>query len=147
MRPARSSPNRSCPLHLHRVGGQTHRPYVWLFSTDKACQELWLSYLDGPQSDHRGLFVDIDPKEILGQPISKQSIGQPHSRSLKSGNPELVEAYHKAMLQYYAELNMVARMKTLFDTHTTMSRSQIKKRLKKWDCDQGRAMAHAESII
>ncbi|KAI2511593.1 hypothetical protein MHU86_2847 [Fragilaria crotonensis] len=148
-----------CDLHdLHQA---TPAPSTYIGSEDRridhmfGCSQLIkhvkssgsLSYLDGPQSDHRGLFVDIDPNDILGQPISKQFIEQPHTRSLKSGNPELVEAYHKAMLQYYEEHNMVARMKKLFDTHTTMSRSQIKKRLEKWDCDQGRAMAHAEGII
>jgi hypothetical protein len=53
-----------------------------------------LSYLDGPQSDNRGLFVDADPNTILGQPLTTQNIETPRSRSLKSVNPELVEAYH-----------------------------------------------------
>ncbi|KAI2505070.1 hypothetical protein MHU86_9346 [Fragilaria crotonensis] len=99
-----------CGLHdLHQA---TPAPSTYIGSEDRrinhmlGCSQLIkhvkssgsLSYLDGPQSDHRGLFVDIDPNDILGQPISKQSIKQPHTRSLKSGNPELVEAYHKAML-------------------------------------------------
>lgn len=106
-----------------------------------------LSYLDGPQSDHRGLFVDIDPNTILGQPLTTQNIDSPRSRSLKSGNPELVEAYHEAMKQYYKEHKMVERMQQLFSTHTTLSRSKLKKKLEQWDQDQGRAMANAERII
>ena len=106
-----------------------------------------LSYLDGPQSDHRGLFADINPNSTLGQPLTNQDICPPHSRPLKSANPELAEAYHKAMHKYYADHNMVKRIQRLYDSHKTLSRSQIKKSLEKWDRDQGRAMAYAESTI
>jgi hypothetical protein len=106
-----------------------------------------LSYLEGPQSDHRGLFVDLDPSNILGHSLTKQNIAPPVSRSLKSGNPALVEEYIKAMRKYYDNHNMVARIQKLYDTHKTLSRSHIKKMLERWDRDQGRAMAHAESIV
>ncbi|KAI2505799.1 hypothetical protein MHU86_8661 [Fragilaria crotonensis] len=42
---------------------------------------------------------------------------------------------------------MVERMQQLFSTHTTLSRSKLKKKLEQWDQDQGRAMANAERII
>lgn len=51
------------------------------------------------------------------------------------------------MHRYYKDHNMTAWIQTLFDTHKQLSRSQIKKRLEKWDRDQGRAMAYAESTI
>jgi hypothetical protein len=51
------------------------------------------------------------------------------------------------MHKYYADHNMVKRIQRLYDSHTTLSRSQIKKSLEKWDRDQGRAMAYAESTI
>ena len=51
------------------------------------------------------------------------------------------------MHKYYADHNMVKRIKKLFIMHTKLPRSWIKKSLEKWDSDQGRAMAHAESII
>ena len=106
-----------------------------------------LSYLDGPQSDHRGLYVDVDPITLLGHPLIKQELGPPNSRSLKSENPELVAEYHKAMHRYYDDHNMVERIHKLAKIHKTLTRSNIKKRLEKWDSDQGRAMAYAESII
>jgi hypothetical protein len=100
-----------------------------------------LSYLDGPQSDHRVLFADFNPNSILGHTTRKQDIGPPISRSL-------VEEYIKAMHEYYADHKMVKRIQKLFDRHTKLTRSQIKKHLKKWECDQGRrAMAHAKSIV
>jgi hypothetical protein len=87
-----------------------------------------LSYLDGPQSDHRGLYVDVDPTTLLGHSLTKQELGPPNSRSLKSENPVLVAEYHKAMHRYYADHNMVARIHKLAKIHKTLSRSNIKKR-------------------
>ncbi|KAI2509669.1 hypothetical protein MHU86_4789 [Fragilaria crotonensis] len=102
---------RNCDLHdLHEkhpapstyIGSEARR-IDHMFGCSQFLQAMTrsgsLSYLDGPQSDHRGLFVDIDPNTILGQPLTKQNIESPRSRSLKSGNPELVEAYHAAMKQ------------------------------------------------
>ena len=150
---------RNCDLHdLHEkhpapstyIGSEARR-IDHMFGCSQFLQAMTrsgsLSYLDGPQSDHRGLFVDIDPNTILGQPLTKQNIESPRSRTLKSGNPELVEAYHAAMKQYYKEHKMVERMQQLFSTHTTLSRSKLKKKLEQWDQDQGRAMANAERII
>ena len=105
------------------------------------------TYLDGPQSDHRGLFADINPNTTLGQPLANQHLCPPNSQSLKSGNPELVEAYHKAMHKFYADHNTVEQIPKLFDIYTKLSQSQIKKSLEKRDCGQGRAMAQAMSII
>ena len=148
-----------CDLHdLHRINlapstyiGSATRQIDHMFGCSQLLQAVTrsgsLSYLDGPQSDHRGIYVDVDPQAILGQSLTKQEIGPPNSRSLKSGNPELVKEYHKEMHQYYKDHNMVARIQKLFNTHTRLSRSTIKKHLEKWDRDQGRAMAHAEGII
>jgi hypothetical protein len=58
-----------------------------------------------------------------------------------------VEAYISAMRKYYKDHNMVARIQTLFETYKNLSKPKIKQVLKKWDRDQGRAMAYAESTI
>jgi hypothetical protein len=151
---------QNCDLHdLHQkhpvpstyIGSEARR-IDHMFGCSKFLEAVTrsgsLSYLDGPQeSDHRGLFVDVDPNTILGQPLTTQNIEAPRLRSLKSGNPELVEAYHKAMKQYYKEHKMVERMQKLFSTHTTLSKSQLNTKLEQWDQDQGRAMANAERII
>ena len=67
-----------------------------------------LSHQDhGPRSNPRGLFADINPNTIPGQPLTTQDICQPCSTPLKSGNPEFVEPYHKAVHKNYADHNMV----------------------------------------
>ena len=106
-----------------------------------------LSYLDGPQSDHRGLYVDLDTSTLLDQLTTPLLIAAPNTRPLKAGNPESIEAYTQSMLQYYAEHHMVTRMQDLRATFQTLSRSDLKKKLEKWDSDQGRAMEHAESQL
>jgi hypothetical protein len=106
-----------------------------------------LSYLEGPQSDHRGLFVDLDTEKILGQKLSHSPIAVSTLRPLKSGNPETVEAYHSEMLKYYDDHKMIQRIENLFQNYNNLSRSQIKRRLEEWDQDQGRAMRHAEATI
>ena len=45
-----------------------------------------LAYTEGPQSDHRGLYVDLDIERILGAQTSA-SIERPSTRLLNSGNP------------------------------------------------------------
>ena len=58
-----------------------------------------LSFLEGPQSDHRGLYVDLDTKTLLEQEVIPLQIEVAAKRALKSGNPELVELYNTTMLQ------------------------------------------------
>ena len=71
----------------------------------------------------------------------------PNTRPLKSGNPESIATYHRYMLQYYAEHNMVKRIKDLRATYASLTRTEIKAKLEKWDNDQGRAMQHAEQQL
>ena len=51
-----------------------------------------LSYIDGPQSDHRGLFVDLDLQHLLQKTLLGSTIPTASMRNLKSVNPESVEA-------------------------------------------------------
>ena len=46
-----------------------------------------LAYTEGPQSDHRGLFVDLDINFLHG---SAEKIAKSISQGLHTGNPELV---------------------------------------------------------
>lgn len=106
-----------------------------------------LSYVEGPQSDHRGLFVDLDLTTILHQSLSSTTISTSQSRSLKTGNPESVASYTESMLQYYDDHNMEKRLDDLISAQGTMSTPTLRKHLEKWDQDQGRAMMHAESVL
>ncbi|KAI2499411.1 hypothetical protein MHU86_15056 [Fragilaria crotonensis] len=106
-----------------------------------------LSYLEGPQSDHRGLFVDINHRSILGVLKATPAIQSATSRILKSGNPATVELYQKAMRSYYKDHNMVDRMQNIFTNADQMATPDLRHALEKWDQDQGRAMRHAEASL
>jgi hypothetical protein len=106
-----------------------------------------LSYIDGPQSDHRSLFVDITFADYLNFDANKNPHTPAPTRSLRTGNPELVEGYHTAMKKYYTDHNMVQRIDNLHKHYKQMTTKEIREKLEAWDNDQGRAMRHAESEI
>ena len=106
-----------------------------------------LSYLEGPQSDHRGLFVDLNHISLLGVPKLSPAIQTASSRLLKSGNPETVALYHTAMHSYYHDHNMIERMEHLSRNSNDMPLHVLRIALEKWDLDQGRAMQFAESCL
>ncbi|KAI2505051.1 hypothetical protein MHU86_9407 [Fragilaria crotonensis] len=106
-----------------------------------------LSYFEGPQSDHRALYIDINLSSLFGADVTETSLPTIHRRALKSGNPELTERYHKAIREYYSDHRMKERIDTLFKTHRAMTRQQVRKFLTAWDDDQGRAMLKAENSL
>lgn len=106
-----------------------------------------LSYLEGPQSDHRGLFVDLNPLILMRDAIAPMSIAAYHTRMLKAGNPELVELYQSSMKKYDKEHNMTERLDALHKNRQKMSPTAIRILLEKWDSDQGRAMKQAEKQL
>lgn len=130
--------------------GSDSRRIDYMFGCDSIYRSMTrsgtLSYLEGPQSDHRGLFVDLDPKELFGIPKMLPPNITPHfTRFLKSANPEHVTTYNKAVLEYYHQHNMVKRLATLHTQSSHLPITVIRhQRLEKWDRDQGRAMKHAE---
>jgi hypothetical protein len=90
-----------------------------------------LSYLEGPQSDHRRLFVDIDQLALLvGHQPSTNLISSAQSQILKSGNPELVQLYQEVMHKYYNyNHKMVERIDHIHDTADTMPPSELREAL------------------
>ena len=106
-----------------------------------------MSYLEGPQSDHRGIFVGIDQQALLGHLPSSNPLQSATSRILKSGNPELVELYQTVMHKYYKDHDMISRIADLQDNAASMSKSDFRHALEKWDADQGRAMKYAETSL
>ena len=103
-----------------------------------------LSYTEGPQSDHRGLFVDLSLDFLL---IPPAPIAPAHVRGIHTGNPEHVAVYNEAVLSYYTQHRMVERIDDLYKHHNTMSRAQVREVLTKWDDDNGRAQLHAERLL
>jgi hypothetical protein len=83
-----------------------------------------LSYIEGPQSDHRGLFIDLDSTQLLAYHPQDNAIQPPQGRTLKTGNPEVVEMYHKQMQAYYSSHNMVQRINKLYKFHHQLSDEQ-----------------------
>ena len=105
-----------------------------------------LAYTEGPLSDHRGLYVDLDIARILG-PTPPNLMERSSTRLLNSGNPELVSTYLEGLRQYFKDHNMIHRINVVADEYSTMTRSQVRKRLTAWDNDMGRAMHTAESKL
>jgi hypothetical protein len=78
------------------IGSATRR-IDFMFGCERVLRSLTQSgtllYTDGPQSDHRGLFVDLQMDHVFES--SLQSPMQPLAhRTLTVGNPELVSQYH-----------------------------------------------------
>ena len=106
-----------------------------------------LSYIEGPQSDHRGLFIDIDLSRYLSYDPNSNPHITPGARTLRTGNPELVSKYISEMLNYYECHSMATRIEELYNNFQTMTEDQIRSKLEAWDRDQGRAMKKAEKEI
>ena len=131
------------------IGSATRR-IDFMFGCEQVLRSLsqsgTLSYTDEPQSNHRGLFVDLQMNQIFDS--SLQSPIQPMLyRTLQVGNPELISRYHSKMMTYYESHNMVQRIQNLYDSYKQMSRANIREILTKWDNDQGRAMTLAEDSM
>ena len=106
-----------------------------------------LSYFEGPHSDHRALYVDIDLKRLFDLDLESIQIMGAELRPLRTGNPELVSTYIEGMHEYYAVHQMKERIDRLYETHSTMSRATLRKRLTAWDIHQGRAMMASEKSL
>lgn len=70
-----------------------------------------LGYIDGPQSDHCSLFVDLHIDFISGE---EENVAKSASRGLHTGNPELVSVYNSTVLKYYSDHRMTERIDDLF---------------------------------
>ncbi|KAI2498645.1 hypothetical protein MHU86_15822 [Fragilaria crotonensis] len=140
----------SCGLHdCHSLApspstyiGSSDRRIDFIFGCDEALQLVIrsgiLAYTEGPQSDHRGLYVDISHEFITRTPWSTSIPSA--ARHLHTGNPELVEKYNLAMLDYYGKHRMVERIEDLYQRHQQMPREDLRAALISWDNDQGRSM-------
>ena len=78
-----------------------------------------LAYTEGPQSDHRALFVDLHIDFLSGE---KEKIARHASRGLYTGNPELVSTYNSEVLRYYQEHRMTERIEELHLNFREMTR-------------------------
>ena len=90
-----------------------------------------LSYIEGPQSDHRGLFVDLNPLKIFRAKIAPLAMVAHNARLLKSGNPESVTMYQESMQKYYSDHNMANRLEEIYEKRHTLSATKLRSLLEK----------------
>jgi hypothetical protein len=148
-------------VELHDVHQYNHAPSTYIGSSNRRIDYILasnkmsefikgsgtLSDIEGPQSDHRGLFVDINLSAYLSYNAKDNTQAAAPARTLRTGNPELVGEYTKAMLSYYNSHSMEKRIDMLYTNFSTMSSLDIRKELESWDRDQGRAMKTAEAML
>jgi hypothetical protein len=118
-------------LDLHDIHRQSPAPSTYIGSTSRridyymlGCSQMiefikasgTLLYLEGPQLDHRGLYVDIDLAGYLHYDVENNKYLPAIARTLRTGNPELVSKYNNGMLRYYGDHNMEDRMESLIIT-------------------------------
>ena len=103
-----------------------------------------LAYNEGPQSDHRGLYADVDLSVIFDPNFEPPLFQSVDNRDLVSGNPEHVKHYLTKMKEYYQHHRMYDQMKEIHENHSNMSNDELQALLEGWDQDQGRAMMAAE---
>jgi len=142
--------HRNDPAPSTYIGAEDRR-IDYIFGCTRVAETLiatgTLSYLEGPQSDHRGLYVDINAISLLHHDANNNHIQPPQGRQLRSGNPEIVATYHESILQYYKAHTMVERINHLHANHQNMTRNEVRRLLETWDADQGRAMQSAENAV
>ena len=135
------------PAHSTFIGSANRR-IDFILGCNMVTQHLrrsgTLSYHEGPQSDHRSLFVDLSLDFLQ---ITDTKLTPSVSRALHTGNPELVERYNSSLMQYYTDHRMVERIDTLYANHKQMSREEVREALTRWDNDQGRGMEMSEKRL
>ena len=139
--------HESDPAPSTYVGADSRRiDYIFgcIHIKERTVRSGMLSYFEGPQSDHRGLFIDIKCDHLQSKSGTIKPIAE---RFIHSGNPELVAAYNQTVLKYYEEHRMVDRIDNLFKNFKNMTREAVRAELQKWDNDQGRAMSSGEKIL
>ena len=98
--------HQTCPAPSTYIGS-TSRRIDFMFACTQAMPHIKasgiLSYMEGPQSDHRGIFLDIDIAAYIQYDAGKNPMISSALRTLRTGNPEMVAGYHRAMHRYYID--------------------------------------------
>ena len=142
--------HRADPATSTYIGARARR-IDYIFGCNKVMAAMTrqgtLAYHEGPQSDHRALYVDLDAYMLLTHHARDNAIQTPQARVLKTGNPEAVAIYQTKMKEYYDQHNMFKRIKKLHKMHSELTDDKVRVALEKWDRDQGGAMRHAEKAL
>ena len=93
-------------------------------------------------SDHRGIVIDFDTRNLLGRPEKIQS---PDHRGINANNPILIEKFINQLQTLWKKYNIDQRIKAAeSNSHSTPDLQQL---LNEIDCDITRAMLQAERRV
>ena len=101
----------------------------------------FLAYDDGIYSKHRGLFIDMDFKALMG---TVDAILPAPARGLNSENQISVDRYLEALKQYLSDHKIESRVNDLITVAPSLTTLQCKASYDVIDRDITRAMLHAE---
>jgi hypothetical protein len=118
---------RSQPPPSTYIGAQARR-IDYIFGCERIATSCIrsgaLAYTEGPQSDHRGLFVDLEINELC-QSLTPQKMSIPIACFLHTKNPELVSSYITHMKEYYTSHIMFARLQRIVDQQHSLPKDTL----------------------
>jgi len=104
-----------------------------------------LAYNDGIISDHRGLFLDLDPMVLFGgnvhNPVSPTACG------FTSKNEKKVKKYLEKLEKYLTDHKVDQRVDSLIEDAPCLSTKEIKLRFDAIDLDMMRGMLYKEKQV
>jgi hypothetical protein len=104
-----------------------------------------LEYNDGIVSDHRGLYVDLDPMILFGgntdDPVAVSSHG------FTSKNKKKTKAYLDNLDKYFIDHKICEQINNLIEDAPRMTQATLKRRYKGLNTDITRGMLAAESKV
>lgn len=101
-----------------------------------------LEYNDGIVSDHRGLYVDLDPVMLFGgNPDDPVALS---SRGFTSKNAKKCKEYLDQLDRYFIDHKIVDRIDKLVEEASLLPRTKLKRRYESIDNDITRGMLAAE---
>jgi len=93
-------------------------------------------------SDHRGIFLDLDLKNILDAPNIEFT--QLRYRRLQSTIPKRAKAYMKELENQWSHRSLHKKIEQLQESHTTMGKEMLAEKLNKLDSQIGEIMTASE---
>jgi len=127
----------------------SNRRIDYMFGSQRAKDSIRrcgaLAYNDGIISDHRGLFLDLDPTVLFGgnvhDPVS------PTARGFTSKNEKKVKKYLEKLEKYLTDHKVDQRVDSLIEDAPRLSTKEIKFRFEAIDRDMTRGMLYAEKHV
>jgi hypothetical protein len=104
-----------------------------------------LEYNDGIVSNHRGLYVDLDPKILFGGNTDDPVVAS--SRGFTSKNEKKTKAYLDYLDKYFLDHKICEWINKLMEDAPRMMQTTLKRRYEELDTDISQGMLAAESKV